>query len=59
VRDVLVLNAGAAVWMAGLAESLEKGMQMAEQATTSGAALERLERFAALTQQLAPAGEGS
>lgn len=56
VRDVLVLNAGAAVWMAGLAESLEEGMEMAEEATTSGAALARLEEFAALTRELAPAG---
>ena len=56
VRDILVLNAGAAVWMAGLADSLEKGMQMAEEAKTSGAALERLDRFAALTRELAPAG---
>jgi len=59
VRDILALNAGAAVWVAGLAESLEKGMEMAEEATTSGAALERLDRFAELTRQLAPAAEGS
>lgn len=58
VRDVLVLNAGAAVWMAGLAQSLEKGMAMAEEATTSGAALSRLEQFTALTRDLAPAGVG-
>jgi anthranilate phosphoribosyltransferase len=42
--------------MAGLAHSLEKGMEMAEEATTSGAALERLDGFVALTTQLAPAG---
>ena len=56
VRDILVLNAGAAVWMAGLAHSLEKGMEMAEEATTSGAALGRLDGFVALTAQLAPVG---
>ena len=56
VRDVLVLNAGAAVWMTGLAGSLEEGMAMAETATTSGAALARLEAFTALTTSLAPAG---
>lgn len=58
VRDVLVLNAGAAVWMAGLAHSLEKGMEMAEEATTSGAALARLDAFSALTRSLSPAGGG-
>lgn len=56
VRDILVLNAGAAAWVAGLADSLEKGMHMAEEATTSGAALGRLEQFVALTRELAPAG---
>jgi len=59
VRDILVLNAGAAAWMAGLAQSLEKGMGMAEDAVTSGAALDVLDRFAALTNDLAPAGEGT
>lgn len=54
VRDVLVLNAGAAVWMAGLAHSLEKGMEMAQEAATSGAALARLEEFVATTRRLAP-----
>lgn len=54
VRDVLVLNAGAAVWVAGLAQSLEAGMALAEEAATSGAALARLERFAALTRDLSP-----
>lgn len=56
VRDVLVLNAGAAVWMAGLAHSLEKGMEMAQEAATSGAALARLDEFVAATNRLAPEG---
>ncbi|MGB1526996.1 MAG: anthranilate phosphoribosyltransferase, partial [Miltoncostaeaceae bacterium] len=59
VRDILVLNAGAAVWMADLAHSLEKGMEMAEEAVRSGAARERLEGFVALTNDLAPGEEGS
>jgi anthranilate phosphoribosyltransferase len=59
VRDILVLNAGAAVWMADLAHSLEKGMEMAEEAVRSGAALERLEGFVALTRELAPAEGGA
>ncbi|MGB1802701.1 MAG: anthranilate phosphoribosyltransferase [Miltoncostaeaceae bacterium] len=59
VRDILVVNAGAAVWMADLAHSLEKGMEMAEEAVRSGAARERLEGFVALTNDLAPGEEGS
>jgi anthranilate phosphoribosyltransferase len=56
VRDVLVLNAGAAVWMSGLAQSLEKGMEMAEEAATSGAALARLDQFVEVTNRLSPSG---
>lgn len=54
VRDVLALNAGAALWMAGVASSLEDGLARAEQAATSGAARERLEAFIDLTGRLAP-----
>ena len=45
--------------MADLAHSLEKGMEMAEEAVRSGAALERLEGFVALTRELAPAEGGA
>ncbi len=55
VREVLVLNAGAAIWIAGLAHSLERGMEMAEEATVSGAALARLEHFTQLTSRLGAA----
>jgi anthranilate phosphoribosyltransferase len=58
VRDILVLNAGAALWMAGIAEDLEEGMARAEQAATSGAAQERLQRFVDVTGRLAPVGQG-
>jgi anthranilate phosphoribosyltransferase len=55
VRDVLVLNAGAAIWMAGLAGSLEEGMAQAEEASVSGAARDRLDAFVDATRRLAPA----
>jgi anthranilate phosphoribosyltransferase len=45
--------------MADLAHSLEKGMEMAEEAVRSGAAAARLEDFVALTNELAPGKEGS
>lgn len=54
VRDVLVLNAGAAIWMAGIGDSLEDGMARAESAAVSGAARERLDAFIDATRRLAP-----
>jgi len=58
VRDVLVLNAGAAVWMAGIATSLEDGMARAEEAAVSGAARDRLDEFIDATRRLAPVAQG-
>lgn len=40
-RDISVLNAGAALYVGGLAESVREGVQMAESALDSGAALEK------------------
>ncbi|MDP4620857.1 MAG: anthranilate phosphoribosyltransferase [Thermoleophilia bacterium] len=58
VRDVLVLNAGAAIWMAGVTSSLEDGMARAEEAAASGAARERLDAFIDATRRLAPVAQG-
>lgn len=44
-RDIVVLNAGAAIYAADLADTLEEGMQKARAAITSGAARERLTRL--------------
>ncbi len=52
-RDLAVLNAAAAIYAAGGAESLEQGVQVAEQAVDSGAAADALERFVRRTQELA------
>jgi anthranilate phosphoribosyltransferase len=53
-RDVSILNAGAAIYVAGRVDSIERGVRAAEQALDSGAAAEALDTLVALTQQLAP-----
>ncbi len=53
-RELAVLNAGAAIYVAGRADSLAKGVRAAEQAIDSGAATGALERFVQRTQELAP-----
>jgi anthranilate phosphoribosyltransferase len=50
-RDVTALNAGAALFTAGAASSLEVGVQRALEILTSGQALKKLETYAAFTQQ--------
>ena len=44
-RQVVCLNAGAALYIAGKAETIEKGVRQAEQLLDSGAALVKLEEF--------------
>jgi anthranilate phosphoribosyltransferase len=55
-RDLAVLNAGAAIYAAGGAETLADGVRAAQEAIDSGAAANALERFIARTRELAPAG---
>jgi anthranilate phosphoribosyltransferase len=50
-RALAVLNAGAAIYVGGGAESLEQGVRAAERAIDSGAATATLERFVARTQE--------
>ena len=56
-RTLVVLNAGAALFVADRSESFEEGVRAAEQAIDSGAALDAMERFVARTRELAPAAE--
>jgi anthranilate phosphoribosyltransferase len=49
-RDVAVLNAGAGIYAAGRAETLEAGVRAAEAAIDDGAARAVLERYVAYTQ---------
>jgi anthranilate phosphoribosyltransferase len=53
-RDLAVLNAGAAIYAAGGAQSLQEGVRAAEAAVDCGAAADALERFVARTRELAP-----
>jgi anthranilate phosphoribosyltransferase len=53
-RDLAVLNAGAAIYVAGRADTLEAGVRAAEEALDSGRATEALDTLVALTQELAP-----
>ncbi|MEG3637695.1 anthranilate phosphoribosyltransferase [Magnetococcus sp. PR-3] len=45
-RDIVVLNAAAALYISGMAQNIESGKEMAEQAIDSGRALKRLEMLA-------------
>jgi len=49
--DIVALNAGAAVYVAGLAESLEQGVEKAQAAISSGAARKKLEDLVSLTNE--------
>jgi anthranilate phosphoribosyltransferase len=53
-RDLAALNAGAAIYAAGGAETLAEGVRRAEEAIDGGAATRALDRFVARTQDLAP-----
>jgi anthranilate phosphoribosyltransferase len=55
VRDVVLLNAGAALYCAGIAASVAEGVKRAREAVASGAALAKLSQWVALTQKLKPA----
>lgn len=50
MRDFVLLNAGAAMMVAGLAGDLREGVTLAARAVDSGAALDTLERYIALTR---------
>ncbi len=50
-RDIVVLNAGAALYVADLAESMEAGVRKAEAILDSGAATERLGQLATVSRQ--------
>jgi anthranilate phosphoribosyltransferase len=53
-RRLAALNAGAAIYAAGVAETLAEGVRRAEEAIDQGAAAGALERFVARTRELAP-----
>ena len=52
-RDIVILNAGAALYAANVAASMREGIGLARAALESGAAKARLQQFTSLTQQIA------
>jgi anthranilate phosphoribosyltransferase len=54
VRDVVLLNAGAALYCANVASSVADGVRRAREAVASGAALARLSHFVAVTNKFRP-----
>ena len=54
-RDIVCLNAGAAIYAAGQAATLEEGVDMASRATSDGSARERLDALVAKTRSFAQA----
>jgi anthranilate phosphoribosyltransferase len=52
-RDVVLLNAGAAIYVSGEAETIGEGVRLAEESVSSGAALGALEDFVHTTRRIA------
>jgi len=55
-HDIVALNAGTALYAAGVASSIEDGLTRARAAIASGAALAKLDQFVGVTRQL---GQGN
>jgi anthranilate phosphoribosyltransferase len=51
-RDIVALNAGAALYAANVADSIAGGMRLASDALANGSAMQKLLDFVRLTQQL-------
>ena len=51
MRDIVLLNAGAALYCANVASSVADGVKRAREAVASGAAMKKLSQFVAATQQ--------
>jgi anthranilate phosphoribosyltransferase len=51
-RDVVLLNAGAAIYVAGEAKTIEEGVRLAKASIETGAALGALEDFVRVTRRL-------
>jgi anthranilate phosphoribosyltransferase len=55
VRDIVLLNAGAALYCADVAASVAEGVRRAREAVASGAALAKLGQFVSVTNRHRPA----
>jgi anthranilate phosphoribosyltransferase len=56
LRDVVLLNAGAALYCAGVAASVVEGVRQAREAVASGRALAKLSQFVSVTNRFRPLG---
>lgn len=54
-RDIVTLNAGCALYAAGVSHSIQSGIHLARETLESGAARAKLEQFIACTQRLGSA----
>ena len=52
-RDIVALNAGASLYVAGLAPTVAEGVKKAQAVIASGAARRKLDAFVAYTQSVA------
>jgi anthranilate phosphoribosyltransferase len=52
IRDVVLLNAGASLWIYGLASDIREGVSLASESLDSGRAGEKLTRLASLSQSV-------
>ncbi len=55
VRDIVLLNAGAALYCSGVAASVSEGVKRAREAVTSGRAAARLSHYVKVSNQFRPA----
>ncbi|PXW91552.1 anthranilate phosphoribosyltransferase [Sphaerotilus hippei] len=53
VRDIVLLNAGGALYACGVAGSLAEGVQVARETVASGRAMAKMNEFVTVTQQIA------
>lgn len=51
-KDIVLMNAGAALYVGGVADSIESGVEGARQVLSSGAAAKKLNELASLSQEL-------
>jgi anthranilate phosphoribosyltransferase len=51
-RDIVSLNAGAAIYVAGLSNTLETGVKLAQETIASGVAREKFDALIALSKSL-------
>ena len=52
-HNIVAMNAGAALYVAGVAASLKEGIERASKTIKSGAAKQKMEEFVAFTQKAA------